>query len=56
MRLMSEQGLSSIAVTDAEGGGLLSAVSVTDIARVRIYPLFYAGKPPLSLHLTACGS
>lgn len=34
MKLMSEQGLSSVAVTDVEGGDLLSAVSVTDIARV----------------------
>ncbi|KAF8521017.1 hypothetical protein JB92DRAFT_1844494 [Gautieria morchelliformis] len=34
MKLMSEGGLSSLAVTDTEGGGLLSAVSVTDIARL----------------------
>ncbi|KAF8591291.1 CBS-domain-containing protein, partial [Ramaria rubella] len=34
MKLMSEQGLSSLAVTDAESGDLLSAVSVTDVARL----------------------
>lgn len=38
MKLMSEQGLSSVAVTDVEGGDLLSAVSVTDIARVCTFP------------------
>lgn len=34
MRLMSEQGVSSVAVLDEEGGSLLSAVSVTDIGNV----------------------
>lgn len=34
MRLMSEQGVSSIAVIDEEVGTLLSAVSVTDIGKV----------------------
>jgi CBS domain-containing protein len=34
MRLMSEDGVSSIAVLDEESGNLLSAVSVTDIGRV----------------------
>ncbi|KAF8333768.1 hypothetical protein F5887DRAFT_893072 [Amanita rubescens] len=34
MRLMSEDGVSSIAVLDEETGNLLSAVSVTDIGRV----------------------
>jgi CBS domain-containing protein len=34
MRLMSEQGVSSIAVLDEETGTLLSAVSVTDIGKV----------------------
>jgi len=33
MRLMSEEGVSSIAVLDEEGGGLLSAVSVTDVGK-----------------------
>lgn len=36
MRLMSEDGVSSIAVLDDETGNLLSAVSVTDIGRVRV--------------------
>ncbi|OSD05088.1 hypothetical protein PYCCODRAFT_1443443 [Trametes coccinea BRFM310] len=34
MKLMSEEGVSSVAVVDDESGGLLSAVSVTDIGRV----------------------
>lgn len=34
MRLMSEQGVSSIAVIDEEHGSLLSAVSVTDIGKM----------------------
>jgi len=34
MKSMSEQGVSSVAVVDAETGDLLSAVTVTDIARV----------------------
>lgn len=36
MRLMSEDGVSSVAVLDDDTGRLLSAVSVTDIGRVRI--------------------
>jgi CBS domain-containing protein len=35
MRLMSEEGVSSIAVLNEEGGSLLSAVSVTDIGKVK---------------------
>jgi len=35
MRLMSEEGVSSIAVIEENRGILLSAVSVTDIAKVR---------------------
>ena len=35
MRLMSDYGVSSVAVLQEEGGGLLSAVSVTDIGKVR---------------------
>ena len=34
MKLMSEEGVSSVAVVDDENGGLLSAVSVTDIGKV----------------------
>lgn len=34
MRLMSEQGVSSVAVVDEDSGTLLSAVSVTDIGKV----------------------
>ena len=34
MRLMSDCGVSSVAVIEEEGGGLLSAVSVTDIGKV----------------------
>ena len=34
MQLMSEEGVSSVAVVDDETGGLLSAVSVTDIGKV----------------------
>jgi CBS-domain-containing membrane protein len=34
MKLMSEEGVSSIAVLDDESGNLLSAVSVTDIGKV----------------------
>ena len=35
MRLMSEQGVSSVAVIDEDSGTLLSAVSVTDVGKVR---------------------
>ena len=42
MRLMSEDGVSSIAVLDDETGNLLSAVSVTDIGRVRVFNIFGA--------------
>ncbi|CDO71040.1 hypothetical protein BN946_scf184844.g44 [Trametes cinnabarina] len=34
MKLMSDEGVSSVAVVDDETGGLLSAVSVTDIGKV----------------------
>lgn len=34
MRLMSEQGVSSVAVIDEDSGTLLSAVSVTDVGKV----------------------
>ena len=34
MRLMSEEGVSSVAVVDDETKGLLSAVSVTDVGKV----------------------
>ncbi|KAG8216796.1 hypothetical protein J3R82DRAFT_7044 [Butyriboletus roseoflavus] len=34
MRLMSEQGVSSVAVIDEESGTLLSAVSVTDVGKI----------------------
>lgn len=34
MRVMSDYGVSSVAVLQEDGGGLLSAVSVTDIGRV----------------------
>lgn len=34
MRLMSDEGVSSVAVVDDETKGLLSAVSVTDVGRV----------------------
>jgi len=34
MKLMSEEGVSSIAVLDDETGALLSAVSVTDFGKV----------------------
>jgi CBS domain-containing protein len=35
MKLMSEQGVSSIAVLEENSGTLLSAVSVTDIGKAR---------------------
>lgn len=35
MQLMSEQGVSTIAVIEEETGNLLSAVSVSDIGKVR---------------------
>lgn len=34
MRLMSEEGVSSVAIVDDETGGILSAVSVTDIGKI----------------------
>ena len=36
MKLMSEEGVSSVAVIDAVVGNLMSAVSVTDIGKVRV--------------------
>lgn len=36
MMLMSEEGVSSVAVIDDETGNLLSAVSVTDIGKVGV--------------------
>lgn len=36
MKLMSEEGVSSVAVLDDETGALLSAVSVTDVGKVSI--------------------
>ena len=38
MQLMSEEGVSSIAVIDDETSSLLSAVSVTDIGKVHSFP------------------
>lgn len=37
MKLMSEQGVSSIAVVEEQRGILLSAVSVTDIGKVKFH-------------------
>ena len=34
MRMMSDLGVSSVAVLEEESGGLLSAVSVTDVGQV----------------------
>ena len=34
MKLMSDEGVSSVAVLDGDSGALLSAVSVTDIGKV----------------------
>ena len=39
MKLMSEQGVSSVAVIKKAKGTLLSAVSVTDIGKVRSHNL-----------------
>jgi CBS domain-containing protein len=36
MKLMSEEGVSSVAVVEEETGNLLSAVSVTDIGKVSV--------------------
>ena len=41
MKLMSEQGVSSIAVLEENSGTLLSAVSVTDIGKARSSLFFY---------------
>lgn len=40
MKLMSEQGVSSVAVINEAKGTLLSAVSVTDIGKVRPHDLY----------------
>ena len=37
MKLMSEEGVSSIAVVDGHSGNLLSAVTVTDVGKVRYF-------------------
>lgn len=42
MKLMSEQGVSSIAVVEEHNGSLLSAVSVTDIGKVRSFFLRFS--------------
>ena len=34
MRLMSDEGVSSVAIVDDETGGVLSAVSVTDVGKI----------------------
>ena len=44
MRLMSDYGVSSVAVIQDEGGGLLSAVSVTDIGKVSTRTHFFTNK------------
>lgn len=44
MKLMSEEGVSSVAVVDENTGGLLSAVSVTDIGKVRKNLQYSLGK------------
>lgn len=49
MKLMSEQGVSSVAVVDNETGDLLSAISVTDIARVSNEHLLVKTSTTLSL-------
>jgi CBS domain-containing protein len=41
MKLMSEEGVSSIAVVDEHSRNLLSAVSVTDVGKVN-FTLFYS--------------
>lgn len=40
MKLMSEEGVGSVAVVNEETGALLSAISVTDIAKVRAPSLY----------------
>lgn len=42
MKMMSEEGVSSIAILEEESGMLLSAVSVTDIGKVRNRKLLVA--------------
>lgn len=46
MVLMSDQGVSSVAVLDDESDGLLSAVSVTDIGKV-LTPYVQPGVRPV---------
>jgi len=41
MRLMSEEGVSSIAVVDEESGMVIGGVSVTDIGRVSVLKKLY---------------
>jgi len=41
MRLMSEEGVSSIAVVDEESGMVIGGVSVTDIGRVSVLEKLY---------------
>ena len=36
MRMMSEEGVSSIAVVDEESGMVIGGVSVTDVGRVSV--------------------
>jgi hypothetical protein len=43
MRLMSDEGVSSIAVLEASSGVLHSAVTVTDIGNVRKRHIYYNG-------------
>lgn len=50
MLLMSDYGVSSVAVIEEEGGALLSAVSVTDVGKVRMSRLSSSGWASVHAH------
>ena len=54
MKLMSEEGVSSIAIVEDSSGTLLSAVSVTDIGKVRSLKLWFLLE--VTLAYLGCGS
>lgn len=54
MKLMSDEGVSSIAIIDDETGGLLSAVSVTDIGKVRLAHALFSAQVLIACTRSLC--
>lgn len=54
MRLMSEEGVSTIAVIDEKTGRLLSAVSVSDIGKVSLLPQRIVHRSSVHFQRSSC--